>query len=210
VNISVEGRLDGYTNMSRDVDLLERAESGESGARIYEWDGAWVSLGNSQVAERDLIDGTIRWVMRPTGGKAVLHGHDLTVSVALPTSGNSRAVKDHYRELIKPLVAALSDVGQDAALAEETRFVTRGMTTADCFLHISPNDVIEPTTGRKLIGCAMRATKDGVLAQCSIPLAMPLIDPAKVYRNSHVAQPLAVDKEKLREAAKKNLLAIFG
>ena len=71
--------------MARDAELLERAERGESAARVYSWDGAWVSLGRFQRPEKALLRSEeIDWVMRPTGGKAVLHGHDVTVGIALP------------------------------------------------------------------------------------------------------------------------------
>ncbi|MGI8923190.1 MAG: lipoate--protein ligase family protein [Fimbriimonadales bacterium] len=200
--VEPEGKCDGHTNMSRDAGLLERAEAGESAARIYQWHGPWVSLGRFQDPERDLLDPSlVPWVVRPTGGKAVLHGHDLTVSLARPIdSTNSRALRAEYRLLIAPLVRALDDLGLRAALGEETRFLTRGLKTADCFRHISPNDVIDPNTGRKLIGCAMRMTRRAVLAQCSIPVEMPLRDPARIYAHPHVGIPLGVGMAELRGA----------
>jgi len=202
VKVTCEGKLDGYINMARDVELLRLAESGAAGARVYEWDGPWVSLGQSQNPTRDLRDATlVPWVIRPTGGKAVLHGHDLTVTIALPLedSDPSRAVRSVYRKIIAPLVRALNNVDVRAALGEETCFVTRGLKTADCFRHISANDVVDPRTGRKLIGCALRVTKLAALAQCSIPVAIPLVDPARVYAYAHVPMPLEVDKERLVE-----------
>ena len=191
--------------MARDCELLRHAESGHYSARIYEWDGPWVSLGKFQNPELDLLDPhLVPWTMRPTGGKAVLHGHDLTVSVARPMN-QSRGLTQAYREIITPLVRALQNCGQEAALGEDTRFVTRNLKTSDCFRHISPNDVIDPATGRKLIGCALRVTRNAVLAQCSIPLTMPLIDPSRIYANAHVAMPLRIEKEVLTKAIVKAL-----
>lgn len=198
--IHIEGKLGGYENMARDRELLQMAHAGLPCARIYEWDGAWVSLGKFQDPQRDLLEPhAVPWVMRPTGGKAVLHGHDITVSIAEPLS-ESRELRSVYRDLISPLVNALRLCGQPAALGEDTSYVTKSLLTADCFRHISPNDVIDPNTGRKLVGCAMRATRSAVLAQCSIPIAMPLIDPAQIYKNAHVAVPLAIAKSQLCEA----------
>jgi lipoate-protein ligase A len=166
--------------------------------RFYSGDGPWVSLGRFQNPERDLLDpALVPWVMRPTGGKAVLHGHDLTVTLACPHAG--LGVREVYRMLIRPLVDGLRLAGQEAALGEETAFVGSG-STADCFRHVSANDVVDPSTGRKVVGCALKVTRCAALAQCSIPLSLPLIDPALVYREPHVAMPLDVSVTELISA----------
>jgi len=184
--------------MAADIALLARAELGESTLRFYSWDGPWVSLGRFQSPEKDLIDPSlIPWVIRPTGGKAVSHGHDLTVTLACPHDG--LGVREVYRMLIRPLVEGLRKAGQAATLGEETRFVTSGFA-ADCFRHVSANDVVDPNTGRKLVGCALKVTRTAALAQCSIPISMPLIDPARVYRDAHVALPLMLAPEELASA----------
>ncbi len=186
---------DGPTNMAADVALLAHAHQGEATLRFYTWDGPWVSLGRFQNPQDDLLDPSlVPWVMRPTGGKAVLHGHDLTVTLACPHT--DLGVKQVYRMLVHPLVKGLRLAGQLAALGEETAFVGKG-TTADCFRHASANDVVDPSTGRKLVGCALKVTRTTALAQCSIPLSMPLIDPARLYRQPHVAAPLTIASKDL-------------
>ncbi len=127
-----EGRLDGFTNMLRDARLLERAERGEASCRVYQWDGPWVSLGKQQVAERDLLMPlTVPWVSRPTGGRAVLHGHDITVALAVPLErvqafgGEgphplSRSVRTVYRFVTAPIIQALNMCGMDVVLGEQT------------------------------------------------------------------------------------------
>ena len=194
-SVREDAPADGHRNMQVDIDLFHAAERGEYSLRFYSWDGPWVTLGRFQNPERDLIDpGLVPWVMRPTGGKAVLHGHDLTITIACPDEGLS--VKQVYRALIRPLVEGMRAAGQPASLGEETRFVGSG-ATSDCFRHASANDVVDPNTGRKLIGCALKVTRVAALAQCSIPLHLPLIDPASVYRDPHIALPLAVPRERL-------------
>ena len=79
--------FDGPFNMTEDARLLSVAEEGRAGWRVYGWDGPWISLGCYQSASKDLLDPElVPFVMRPTGGKAVLHGHDVTVGLALPLS----------------------------------------------------------------------------------------------------------------------------
>lgn len=209
MQVSKDGPLDGVTNMLRDSQLLTLAESGVSSLRFYSWDGPWVSLGRFQTPERDLIDRTlVPLALRPTGGKAVLHGHDLTVAVAMPLSDSKRSTKSVYRTLISPFTRALNRLGRPAELGENTPFVTPDLRSADCFRHISPNDVINPNTGKKLIGCALRITRTGVLAQCSIPLSLPLIDPARIYENAHVAIPLQVGSGELQEAIEESFTCL--
>lgn len=193
--VRVDPPADGHANMQADIDLFAAAEQGESHLRFYSWDGPWITLGRFQNPEIDLLDPSlVPWVMRPTGGKAVLHGHDLTITLACPHQG--LGVRQVYRMLVRPLVEGLRLAGQDAALGEETRFVGSG-SASDCFRHVSANDVVDPNTGRKLVGCALKVARTAALAQCSIPLGLPLVDPAQVYREPHVAMPLSVSADKL-------------
>jgi len=183
-----DGRLDGPTNMRRDLDLIDRAESGAWGCRVYGWDGPWVSLGRFQSPERDLVDpADTNWVQRPTGGKAVLHGHDVTVGLAVPIDAlrlGKRSLKQVYRAVVTPLVEALRACGVPARLAVDTRYAGNGERTADCFALSSPNDVVDETTGLKVCGCALRLAEGVVLLQASLPSARPLVRPESVIRNA--------------------------
>ncbi len=178
-----EPRLDGPTNMQRDFALLECFEGA---ARVYSWDGPWVSLGKSQTPNRALIHPeATRWVVRPTGGKAVLHGHDLTIGIAYPLAklglaGETRRLSSVYPAICQPIVRALTRVGLRCELAGNRAGSERGHT-ADCFAHIAPTDIVDIVTGVKVCGCALRLTSDAVLVQASIPISEPLIDPRDVF-----------------------------
>lgn len=177
--------------MARDTELLELAERGESAARVYSWDGAWVSLGRFQHPEKALLHPErINWVVRPTGGKAVLHGHDVTVGLALSLRDigigetEARRISVVYRRAIGPLVEALSRAGVSAELAEDTEFVRNAGHSADCFKYVLPNDIVDPSTGKKVCGCALRLTDRAVLVQASIPNGTPLVPPETVFREA--------------------------
>lgn len=192
MRVTVEPLQDGVTNMARDYELLALAERGESVARVYSWDGAWVSLGRFQRAEKAIRDpGSIDWVMRPTGGKAVLHGHDVTIGMAFSLKdigideSEARRVSVVYRRSVGPLVRALSRAGLPAVLAEETEYVRNNGHTADCFAHVSPNDIVDPGTGAKVCGCALRVSQSAVLLQASVPVDDPLIDPRTIFASAH-------------------------
>lgn len=145
-----------------------------------------MSLGRFQHPEKDLVNSdSTSWVKRPTGGKAVLHGHDLTVSLAMPLlvlAIEERSVKGVYRKVVKSLIEGFRACGVDADLGERTAFNLRGRKTADCFALVSPNDIIDKGDGTKLCGVALRVTERAVLLQASIPLRVSEVDPASLIR----------------------------
>ena len=205
-----EARLDGITNMSRDLAMLKEVERGGGPiVRIYEWKGAWISLGRSQVPKAVLRTGSsIPWVVRPTGGGAVLHGHDLTVSIAMNLKRDARKVKEIYRSVAMPIVGALNDMGLDATLGEDLPDRVLSSKSPDCFASVSVNDIVDKQSGMKLVGIALRVTKSGILAQCSIPVGKPLVDLASVFEVPHIPCESRVSKNRLREALNHRLAGL--
>ena len=177
-SFSIEGELNGPTNMARDLELLDAALQGASGCRVYFWDGVWVSLGRNQAPSESLVEGFERWVGRPTGGGAVLHGHDITVGIAMPYEG--RSVKAAYQMVVTPLVAAMRQCGLPARLSTELPTLSQN----DCFAGSSPYDAIHERSGAKLCGCALRMVRGAALLQASIPYMEPLIEPALAIRGA--------------------------
>ena len=212
----VDGTHDGVVNMARDVELRDQADQGEFGCRVYFWSGPWVTLGRFQSAPKDLIDPTaIEWIVRPTGGKAVLHGHDVTVGLAAPLAQigcSSRELKRAYRALILPLVSALRECAVPCVLAEGTIHESKGIRTSDCFAFNSANDVVDEITGIKVCGCALQLTETSVLLQASIPYTQPLVDPSSVIREAAPGQSAEWDPqgfpEKLELALRYNLVHV--
>jgi lipoate-protein ligase A len=130
----------------------------------------------------------------------VLHGHDVTVGLAMPLELLARAdtpverlarsIKAVYTLAVAPIVEAMRACGVPAILADGTRHHGRGERTADCFAFVSGNDVIDERTGQKLCGCALRLTQTAVLVQASIPNGQPLIEPSSAIVNAgDVASP---------------------
>lgn len=207
-----DGALGGNDNMARDRDLFDLAErEGAFGCRVYRWDGPWVSLGKFQSPERDLVaPESTAWVLRPTGGKAVLHGHDLTVGMAVPFALpgiGARDLKAGYRWVAARLVEALRACGVPAELGERTRFSGSGARTADCFTHVSPNDVVHEDTGQKVCGCALLMGTRSLLLQASIPTGAPLVDPTLVVRQALRHEVIPWDPTGFRRALETSLEA---
>ena len=217
----VDGATDGHNNMRLDEDLLAAAESGLGGCRVYSWVGPWITLGKYQNPSRDLVVRcSVPWVMRPTGGKAVLHGHDLTVGFALPLSFLAskdlpvekleRSIKSVYRAMAAPMIAALRACGLPAALGEDTRFVGNGPRVADCFAHVSANDIVDERTGMKVCGCALKVTQTAALVQASIPAGKPLVDPATVIVGGKALVAAKWESERFAHELESALIIGFG
>lgn len=185
--------------MGSDFALLSSLNSNGWVARVYSWSEPWVTLGKFQLAVRDLLPNCpVPSVLRPTGGRAVLHGHDITIGLAMSfrvLAANeseipalSRSVRKVYRRAVGPILIALNECGIPACLGEalsESR--PDGPRSADCFAHIAANDVVDRRSLKKICGVAMLLTQDAVLVQASIPAAEPKVDPSLVY-----AQPSPV------------------
>ena len=181
--------------MARDAALLEAP-----GYRIYGWDGPWVSLGISQRPEKDLLPTCpIPSVRRPTGGRAVLHGHDLTLGYAVPyerLGAYPPHLRPIYRAMVTPIIAALGEVGVTCALGEDIRERLKAdQRSADCFALMSANDVIDLQTGHKACGVALKLGQRAALVQASIPIQEPLVPPAEVFAIPAPCHPLALDVE---------------
>lgn len=190
--LSLEGNLPGTENMARDAALLDALKGQAWAARVYGWDGPWITLGMFQNPERDLLPGSgVPWVMRPTGGRAVLHGHDVTLGLAVRLDAIAqpeesievlaRSVRTVYRRTVRPIVRAIRACGVEAVLGEELKGAGPVSRSSDCFAHLSANDVVNPRTLKKVCGVAMRLTDEAVLIQASLPAGPPLVDPGLVY-----------------------------
>ncbi len=91
----VDGRANGEWNMGVDESLLKTAvTAGTPTLRFYRWRGPWLSLGYSQRPQAELYAACSRAgvgvVRRVTGGRAVLHGEDLTYAIAARAKRNNR------------------------------------------------------------------------------------------------------------------------
>lgn len=194
-----DGSHDGPTNMARDVELIARAESDGWACRAYGWTEAWVTLGATQDEQRALVDpANTKWVRRPTGGKGVLHGHDLTlgIAVSLERIGLETGTKDVqtvYESLVAPILAGFEGCGIAVSLGRELKATG---SSGDCFAFALRNDVVDRATGIKLCGCAQRVFPNAALLQASIPVSRPLVEPHEVFRNAAPSHWIDLDQAK--------------
>lgn len=171
--------------MALDEALLESViQGGEPVVRFYRWEPATISVGVHQALE-EIDTAACRAqgfdiVRRITGGRAVLHQHELTYSVVARENDKrvSGGVIESYRKISGALVAGLRSLGVDVGLTAPGQAALRalarprrqkepggpleGSYSAVCFDVASAYEL--SAGGRKLVGSA-QARRGGALLQ---------------------------------------------
>ncbi|HLO99767.1 MAG TPA: hypothetical protein VK171_14330 [Fimbriimonas sp.] len=186
--------FDGETNMRLDTEMFERVTSIET--RVYRWSEVCITIGRNQEQSDATDNPAVSVIKRPTGGAAVLHGHDLTVSIAATLSHlgcSQRDVRAIYGKLVDPVLEALNQCGVPADYGGSGR--SKGRASTYCFATSSVYDVISLMTGAKICGCALRVTRDRALLQVSIPTSEPKEEATKLIKNFVALPPCRLDEE---------------
>ena len=166
----------GAWNMAIDSAIAEAVAAGEQlpTLRLYGWEPFCLSLGYGQ-RSREADPHALKargWnlVRRPTGGKAILHGDELTYSLCLPLDHPLAGgdVVESYRRISVGLLRALDRLGV-TALAERQGDGDRRLPAGPvCFAMPSHYEI--SVAGRKLIGSAQLRRKGLMLHHGTIPL----------------------------------------
>jgi len=206
----LDGSAPGPWNMGVDEALLASAQkSGVASLRFYTWDGAWLSLGYAQRLSPQQraacrVAG-VGWVRRATGGRAVLHGADLTYSLAAPVDLLPSGLQGAYERIAEALRAALAGLGIPATRGTPSR--PGGATGEfDCFAEHAAADL--RLRGRKLVGSAQRRAAGALLQHGSIrlaedaPAAVAAAFPAGEHQwaTSLAGEGVSISLERLRQA----------
>jgi lipoate-protein ligase A len=183
--------LPGDYLMALDEALLDSVIAGAPPVvHFYTWRLATLSLGvNQPFGEIDAEECARRGfglVRRLTGGRAVLHQHELTYSVIAPDNDErvSGGVIESYRKISTALVDGLRALGADVALSEPSKAMFRAMAEARrgtvlnetaessngavCFDTASAYELT--ARGRKLVGSAQARRGGAILQHGSILL----------------------------------------
>ena len=196
----------GSFNMAADQVLLENYyQDANPVFRIYDWECTTLSLGRNEILD-NLIDLDvcgrleIPIVRRSTGGKAVLHGCDLTYSIVggVLDQHFSGGVLDNYRYLAKGFYAFFKKLGLNPVL----KAIDRQRKKSDshiCFADPAVYEIL--VEGRKIIGNAQRVRnlRSSHLSSCRVFLqhgSIPLKDsiPQIIQIFPHTAEVICVEK----------------
>ena len=166
--------------MAADLALLDAVIAGGPPAlRLYRFDPPALTLGRFQ-ADDDVDVAAceqrgVQIARRPTGGRALLHGPDLTYAVALAEPPGA-SVDDLYRHLAAGLVAGLERLGVAAAVA-----CAGGPRGPVCMAAQQGADL--RVGERKVCGSAQVRRRGGVLQHGSILLDRLAFDETDLVRD---------------------------
>ncbi len=163
--------LPGKDNMEKDLELMEEVSTGECPPtlRLYRWSPPAVSLGYFQ-DENEVVDLKacselgVDVVRRPTGGRAVLHHHELTYSIIVPEVHpfiNNGGVMDAYRAISRGIVTAFNLLNILASITPEEKG-QGGLAPGSCFDTPSAYEV--RVDRKKVVGSA-QLRRDGIVLQ---------------------------------------------
>lgn len=166
----------GVRNMAVDSAIAQAVGSGRQPAtlRLYGWNPYCLSLGYGQRARDADTEGLRQrgWdlVRRPTGGKAILHGDELTYSLCLPLDHPlaSGDIAESYRRISAGLLRALAMLGLPATANPANGSALSEPSGPVCFVQPSQYEIL--VDGRKLIGSAQLRRKGVMLQHGTIPL----------------------------------------
>lgn len=192
----------GIRNMAVDEAILRAVGAGSAPPtlRFYDWLPFCITLGYGQRAsDVDPIRlDTLGWhlVRRPTGGRAVLHGDELTYSLSLPENHPIAAggIVDSYQRISAALLRALERLG--AHVSAERKAEDAPELGAVCFEVPSHYEIT--VGGRKLVGSAQVRRRGGILQHGTLPLRGDL---------AQICDALAYPDEASRAAAKDQVRA---
>lgn len=175
------GKQSGSYNMAMDEALLTLHSEGKIPPviRFYEWAPATLSIGYFQQAARDVNlaaveEQGIGFVRRPTGGRAVLHEHELTYSVIVSEGHPNmpKNVTDAYRVLSEGILKGFHHLGMEAYFSvpdnEEKLNDLKKPKSAVCFDAPSWYELV--VEGKKVAGSAQTRQKGVILQHGAILL----------------------------------------
>jgi lipoyl(octanoyl) transferase len=201
-------------NMALDEALLDWHSEGKIPPviRFYGWDPATLSIGYFQKVEKEIDLEAVKahglgFVRRPTGGRGVLHEHELTYSVIVSEDHPEmpKTVTEAYRVISEGILKGFHQLGLEAYFAvprtEEERSALKNPRSAVCFDAPSWYELV--VEGRKVAGSAQTRQKGVILQHGSILLDL---DEDKLF--SLFKYPSERVKDRMKSAFKNKAVAI--
>ncbi len=169
------GRCRASFNMALDeaIAMLVRKSGLQPALRLYGWERPAVSLGCFQRASdidiRHCRSNGIPIVRRATGGRAILHGDELTYSFSAKTDEEpfSKGLLESYRHISEAFSLAFRRIGVEAESKDRRE---KGSVLAGsplCFQTSSYGEIL--VDDKKVVGSAQKRWDDCLLQQGSIP-----------------------------------------
>jgi lipoyl(octanoyl) transferase len=160
----------GAENMARDSALQARAaRTGETVFSIYSWTKPTLSFGRHQPAAglydiEKIRSANVDVVRRPTGGRTILHDHEVTYSVTAPVK-DAAPLRETYSRINRILLDGLSRLGVNAELASPSERAPV-LSMRPCFETPGEGELV--ARGSKLVGSAQWRDEGALLQHGSI------------------------------------------
>lgn len=187
------GSSDAAYNMAIDEAIAHyvRKRHGPPTLRLYGWIQPSVSLGYFQKTRDVDLEYCIRQNMpvirRPTGGRAILHGDEMTYSFITLTTSElfSKGLIDSYQKLSEAFSRAFVICGMTPAnklIINKERSSNRRSQQHNplCFASTSYGEMT--VHGKKIIGSAQKRWRDVLLQQGCIPVKLDKEKMSKIFR----------------------------
>jgi lipoyl(octanoyl) transferase len=201
-------------NMAMDEALLNWHSKGEIPPiiRFYGWNPPTLSIGYFQKAEKEINLDEVKkqgagFVRRPTGGRAVLHEHELTYSVIVTEEHPDmpKTVTEAYRVISEGVLRGFQNLGLEAYFAvprtDSEKAALKEPRSSVCFDAPSWYELV--VEGRKVAGSAQTRQKGVILQHGSILLDL---DNDKLF--SMFNFPSDRVKERMMKSFKEKAVAI--
>ena len=180
--------------------------------RFYGWEPAALSIGYFQNVEKEIdMDAVNRlglgFVRRPTGGRGVLHEHELTYSIIVSEDypDMPETVTEAYRVLSEGLLEGFKNLGLDAYFSvpdtEEKRSDLKKPKSAVCFDAPSWYEMV--VEGKKVAGSAQTRQKGVILQHGAILIDLDAEKLLSVFKFSSEAA-----KERMRSKIPEKAVSI--
>jgi lipoyl(octanoyl) transferase len=189
-------------NMALDEAIATTVRKGLSppALRLYGWDKPSVTIGCFQ--KSGTIDNAyctsmgIPVVRRPTGGRGILHGNELTYSFSARTDTElfSHGLMDSYRKISEAFGLAFTRIG----IVPEIQLTKKPCAGPEkgqqarnplCFHSVSYGEI--SLNKRKIVGAAQKRWRDGLLQQGSVPIRIAYDE---VFMIFHCSDPQGIRK----------------
>jgi len=194
------GLCDAAYNMALDEAIAAAVRNGDSPPtlRLYGWRQPSVSLGAFQkITDVDTsycAAHDVHVVRRPTGGRGILHGEELTYSFSARNEGLfSQGLLDVYKKISAAFSLGLQRLGLSVKMETRRERGSNRERSPLCFQSTSYGELT--INGKKVIGSAQKRWGDGFLQQGSIPYTIDHTALAAVFKNKGQRARLRRGKE---------------
>lgn len=208
------GDCSPFYNMALDEALLDWHSRGEIPPviRFYGWNPPTLSIGYFQKVEKEVDLEAVKrhnlgFVRRPTGGRGVLHEHELTYSVIVTEEHPNmpKTVTEAYKVISEGILRGFKNLGLNAYFSiprtDQEKEALKSPRSAVCFDAPSWYELV--VEGRKVAGSAQTRQKGVILQHGSILLDL---DEDKLF--SLFKYPNERVKERMQRGFKEKAVAI--